>query len=214
MVASRSNSHPHLVTKGKNGAYHCDADCVNYRSMKLCSHVVAVAEVNGELSEFVETFSRKQQHPNYTRLALHGMPAGRGRKGQQSPRKRVRKEPLESSKAFQPLNPCSIVSSQSLSKVFQHHTPSTPGDLPILCAVHTRAFFPILCAKNTRAIFPVLCAIHTGQSSQSYVPSTPPSSGTNLYSSMPYYSYPQPLSTFFVTFISGNIRVCVGCHLQ
>lgn len=43
ILASRFNSRPHLVTNGKDGACHCNADCVNYWSMRSCSHVVAVA---------------------------------------------------------------------------------------------------------------------------------------------------------------------------
>ena len=78
MVASASGTRPHLVTKGKDQMYHCDNDCANYKSLKICSHTVAVAEVNGELKQFIEVFTNKRRRPNLTKLALHGMPAGRG----------------------------------------------------------------------------------------------------------------------------------------
>jgi len=75
MVASASGTRPHLVTKGIDQMYHCDA---NYKPLKICSHTVAVAEVNGELKQFIEVFTKKRRRPNLTKLALHGMPAGRG----------------------------------------------------------------------------------------------------------------------------------------
>ena len=64
--------------------------------MKICSHTVAAAEVNGELKQFIDNFTKKKRQPNLTKLALHGMPAGRGRKGGQPPRKRVHKETVDS----------------------------------------------------------------------------------------------------------------------
>jgi len=49
MVASQSGSRPNLVRKGKGGLYHCDRECVNFQTLKMCSHVVAVAHVNEDL---------------------------------------------------------------------------------------------------------------------------------------------------------------------
>ena len=115
MVASRTGLHPHFVTKGKDTMYHCDSECVNYQSLKICSHTVAVAELNGELGMFIELFTKKAKPPNITKLALHGMPSGRGRKGQQPPRKRVRKEPVESTVPFQPASVTSAPGSTSTS---------------------------------------------------------------------------------------------------
>ena len=45
MVTSYSGQRPHLVMSCKSGMYKCDSDCLNYKSMGLCSHVVAVAEL-------------------------------------------------------------------------------------------------------------------------------------------------------------------------
>ena len=46
-VQSASKTGFHLVTPGSNNKFNCD--CANYRSLGKCSHVVAVAEVNGKL---------------------------------------------------------------------------------------------------------------------------------------------------------------------
>ena len=49
--------------------------------MGICSHCVAVAHVNGELSEFVAAKGKQKKTPNVSRLLVTGMPRGRGRKG-------------------------------------------------------------------------------------------------------------------------------------
>ena len=51
MVLSRRGKRPHLVTCGKNGRYSCDSDCPNWKSLGICSHSVAVAQMNGTLQE-------------------------------------------------------------------------------------------------------------------------------------------------------------------
>lgn len=70
--------------------------------IKLCSHSVAVAYVNGELNQFMDVFTKKRRQPNLTKSALHGLPAGPGRKGGQPPKKRARKTTVDSTVPFQP----------------------------------------------------------------------------------------------------------------
>lgn len=65
MVASRTGLRPHLVTKGKDTMYQFDGECANYRSLKICSHTVAVAESNGELAAFVALFTKKAKPPKH-----------------------------------------------------------------------------------------------------------------------------------------------------
>ena len=50
MVLSYSGKNPHLVTAAKGGAFNCDSHCPNWKSLGLCAHTVAVAEVNKKLS--------------------------------------------------------------------------------------------------------------------------------------------------------------------
>ena len=47
MVASRSGRRPHLVTKTSSGKFSCDKECPNWKSIWVCSHCIAVAQVNG-----------------------------------------------------------------------------------------------------------------------------------------------------------------------
>jgi len=87
-VMSRSGQRPHLVLPCKSSQFKCDSDCVNFKSLGICSHSVAVAEINQQLLEFVACFSKSKRKPNFSEVAVHGMPAGRGRKESQAPRKR------------------------------------------------------------------------------------------------------------------------------
>lgn len=97
MVASQSGQRPHLVlpvAKAKGGSYKCDSDCLNYKSLGLCSHVVAVANLNGSLPQLISVFCKTKKRPDFTKLAVHGMPSGRGKKGTQAPRRRKKAEPV------------------------------------------------------------------------------------------------------------------------
>ena len=59
-VQSTSKTGFHLVTPGSNGKFNCD--CANYHSLNLCSHAVAVAEINGRLAQFVEWHRKLKNH--------------------------------------------------------------------------------------------------------------------------------------------------------
>lgn len=63
----------------------CDDNCLQWKSSQICSHVVAVSEKLGELSSFLKWFISTKQQPN---VAMHGLPAGSGRKGNVPKRKR------------------------------------------------------------------------------------------------------------------------------
>ena len=70
----------------------CDKECVHYRSIGICSHLVAVVEKQNCLTDFAKLFVKKKR--NHTRdFALTGMPGGRNQKGGIPPRKRKSKIP-------------------------------------------------------------------------------------------------------------------------
>ena len=81
MVTSKSNVTPHFVRCLSSGQYVCDNSCMQWKSSNLCSHVIAVAELNGELGVFLQWYKATNQQPNITSLAMINLPAGRGRKG-------------------------------------------------------------------------------------------------------------------------------------
>ena len=85
MVRSSSSTTPHLVKQGKGGNFVCD--CINYKSLRICSHTVAVAELNDSLIEFLSYLKKLKHAPNLTAMAISDMPKGKERKGSEPPRK-------------------------------------------------------------------------------------------------------------------------------
>ena len=94
MVASTSSNCPHLVsTPAKfTGQFKCDSKCPMFSTYKLCAHTIASAEVNGKLKEFSQWLIRQKCAPNYSKLALHGIPKGAGEKGGVPKNNRKRKQ--------------------------------------------------------------------------------------------------------------------------
>ncbi len=92
LVLSESSSVPHYVSvePGSGCTYKCDKSCLNFGAMQICSHVVAAAESNGELSAYISCFKKAKgrQPANMTRVAKRGLPAGAGRKGEKPAKKR------------------------------------------------------------------------------------------------------------------------------
>lgn len=56
------------------------------------SHTVAVAECNNSLNQHIIHFQKQHKKPNVTAVGLHDIPAGCGKKGGVTPRKRRKKE--------------------------------------------------------------------------------------------------------------------------
>ena len=54
-VASDTGDKPHNVSKTKKGNVACDDACLAWKSRRLCSHVLAVAEERNCLNEFLAT---------------------------------------------------------------------------------------------------------------------------------------------------------------
>ena len=73
--------------------FKCDGDSLNFKLLGMCSHSVAVAELNKQLKEFIATFTKSKRKANFSQLAMHGMPSGHENKGSQDPRKRRQSQP-------------------------------------------------------------------------------------------------------------------------
>lgn len=67
LVKSSSAEQPHLV-KAIGDHYKCDDRCQMFKGFSLCSHVVAVAQLNGELAAFLAEYSHKIA-PNLSAIA-------------------------------------------------------------------------------------------------------------------------------------------------
>lgn len=79
-IKSYSNKRPHYVRKSKCGGFLCDEQCLSFKSMKLCSHTVALAVKMDCTSKFVKWFQTMKRKPNFTALAESGKPATAGKK--------------------------------------------------------------------------------------------------------------------------------------
>ena len=90
MVTSRSGSFPNLVQITSPGQCICDKNCVQWMSSQICAHTLVSAEVNGELNLFLQWYNMNKPQPNISRLAMTGLPRGRGRKGGKPKRTRSR----------------------------------------------------------------------------------------------------------------------------
>ena len=96
LIKSSSSPQPHVVQTRSNNKclYICDSNCPMFDVFSICSHV-AVAEVNGDLSVFLQCI-QKGCKPNLTAIATQGLPCGSGRKGGVLKRKRKSTTPIES----------------------------------------------------------------------------------------------------------------------
>ena len=48
------------VVPCKGGQIKCDSDCLNYKSMGICLHSEAVAQVNNDLQQFINAFVKTE----------------------------------------------------------------------------------------------------------------------------------------------------------
>ena len=53
----------------------CDSQCEMFTANKICAHTIAMAEVNGKLSDFLTWFLKTLRRGNLTKLAGIDMPS-------------------------------------------------------------------------------------------------------------------------------------------
>ena len=192
-VISYSGNTPHMVTLKKNGQYVCDKSCANWNSLRICSHTVAVAELNSDLPQFVSWLIKAKKRPSLTKLVVTNMPDGRGKKGGKHVLKKKKAGPILSTTPV-----TALLSSPSTSQ--QLSGPSCPP--PLLQVTiqektsHKKAVYdPPITAPD------VVGNAHT-------VPSCPPP----LVHVTPQTSCTLQAEPFELSFITGNISVCYGCR--
>lgn len=79
MVRSSSSKRPHYVKVSKC-SFICDDQCLSYKSMKVCSHTVAIAIKQESIEKFVKWYRTLKHTPNFSALAEAGKPTTTGKK--------------------------------------------------------------------------------------------------------------------------------------
>ena len=198
MVESRSGKRPHLVVPGKSGQFKCDEECINFKSIGICSHTVAVAQMNNSLQQFIAWFAKAKKKPNFTKLATHDMPSGRGRKGSVPPRKRKKQE----------------AAADRTDRLSTDHVGSNSSTYNIQTATYSPYNYMYNSMTPSTSWSP---AYPDWSFDQSYV------SPSMFSPPLPHRPPPQPpypatppmaeeTSPFNLCFISGNIAKCAGCN--
>ena len=208
MVLSYSGKVPHMVTPNKSRSFCCDSSCVNWKSLGICSHTVAVAEVNGKLLQFL-SLCKKKKKPNLTSLLTTDLPKGSGRKGAVPPRKRKSKEPVSTHIGM------SINKSTSIDTSVPTCCPNTHAQTyPLMQSPDSSSvsvqFSPYTVAPQCN----VLQSPYIYGSAFSYnYPVTNPNWHTGYSSPFTFnpHNY-KPTVPFQLAFITGNISCCFGCR--
>ena len=217
MVKSSTGQRPHLVLPCIKGhSFKCDSDCLNYKSLGICSHCVVVAELNNQLDKFVASFTKSKRKLNFTEVAIHGMPAGRGRKGSQPPRKKKRSQPVServdrmsvtqsSNQNFPMVSTCMTPGSSDMipgsSNMTTRLSDMNPGSSYMTSGSSYMTSGPSYMSPGPSYMSP----------GPSYISLNPPymTPCHSTYSSLPSS---QPMAApFTLAKIVGNISKCTGC---
>lgn len=197
-VKSSSGRRPHLVMAKNKGQYCCDSDCGNHKSLGICSHSVAVAEIDGELKGFVDWFVKAKRRPNITNLVLTGMPMGRGRKGGVPPRKKKK--------------PVAATSRTPASSLLTSTSTSTSTNVSTSTIASTVAIAFAGTVTGTTSNADTTATVGATSSA---------AGGLSIPRQVCVPTYPPPLvhyspsstesdSPFELCFVTGNIKVCRG----
>ena len=79
----------HNVQPGKGGSMSCDHNCTNF-SLKICEHILAVAQVKGVLKEFLAWFKGRRK-----RATMMDMVEQSGQKPSSRKRSNAKRKPIE-----------------------------------------------------------------------------------------------------------------------
>ena len=201
MVVSYSSSVPHMVTKGQKGQYKCDSNCLNWTSSAICSHTLAVAQLNDDLILFLQWYNTSNNMPNITSLAMSGLPSGRGRKGGVGKRARDRQEKRTPELSVP-------------RPIFQSGFTDTSSSAATPTGAHCSAVTPTSTFQSSPSHSTNV--FHSSVVGQINLPSQLGRGPTVISASQnptqSTCSIQPNTNPFYVRFIQGNIRMCQGCR--
>ena len=224
MVKSKSGSAPHLV-KVSGSQYYCDDKCPHFKSLSFCSQVVAAAESNNDLADFLKWFQSKCRNSlNLMKMSKHGMPAGAGRKGGKIPKKKSTSTHVPTDENRVPLSATqSAANTGNSSGVINFAPVSSVTGVYNMCSPSYSFGSPISPSYDSPFGSPFGSPFALCQpSSHNFMPWMWPSSpystwpGSNqLFGSTSHELSQEPYAVeekFKVCFKAGNISVCSGCR--
>ena len=201
-VLSYRGRNPHLVVPRKGGAFACDGNCPNWKALNICAHSVAAAELCSKLPEFVAWFRKANKCPNLSKFAEATMPKGRGKKGNENPRKRKTSAATETI-IENPFTATIPMSPHESSPPLGYDTATIPMSL--------HGSSPPLGYDNPQ--LHATCSVPFAVSQTNTFQWPYPYPYGPVYGQMPspQQSYAPP-SPFTLCKISGNISICAGCR--
>jgi hypothetical protein len=189
MVLSYSGKVSHLVTPKKGGDFSCDSSCPSWKAMGICSHSVAVAEINKKMPQFLSVRKRKRS-VNVTNLLTTNMPKGRGRKGGAAPRSR--KPPLSVSGRIEMSIPSTSTSVITPSTVNSEQVPNAREEADLTTSFVAQQPTPVHYGNVQSCALPVCSSLqpfHQG-----------------VMQHMPHSQQSSPLTPFSLCFITGTLQ--------
>ena len=201
-VKSYSNKRPHYVRMAKCGGFICDEQCLSYKSMKICSHTVALCIKLNCVDKFVKWYRTMKCKPNLTALVDTGKASGAGKK---SARRGVsKKSSSEIKKVVANAEELNVQWEAGIQQQQQPRDdsfdPSVAGQSSVTPAYSTSSTTLIMRPSDVHSI--KIGGIHTR------VGSPPPLIPTPMLEPM---QRPHVDSPFWLTFIFGNVSRCNGC---
>ena len=226
---------PYFVECRKNGQVVCEPNCGIYKSSKVCVHAVVVACHTQKLELYVQWLAKQKEGTvSVSKLASIGIPTGSGKKGcrrkaSQKKSTKAMKDILDASTESHSyrVNPA-CCSSDPLP--FSSHSqtgtvgPSRTTGEPINSATVSSGRLPQQYPLSQQPMHPPPLL-----SDNSYARDgrPPPLSGVTQHVTLPYSPMvyapimmglphhqqvePSSTSTFWLTFVKGNISRCTGC---
>ena len=192
-VLSYRGSKPHLVTPKKTEVFACDSECPNWKALGICAHSVAVAEMSGKLSVFIERIKKRNKTPSISKFAEATMPKGRGRKGGETSRKR--KEP-------------SVIETRVQNSYVEGSQDAWPVTISQSNSIQMSPVYGP-CYYNSPA---PMMQPRWGYGHSPYAPGLASMHMTTPPNAPGLASMTTPPTPFTLCKISGNISVCAGCH--
>ena len=201
-VLSKSGTQPHAVTFNESYMYKCDDKCLHFKSLSVCSHSIASAEVNGDLVEFLNLYLRVRSTKgiNLFQASKHGMPAGAGCKGGKPKVKKRKSETALETIPFSltMVNPDRASSAKSSAGILSHSTTNHESSSWYSPSANFSSIY------NSKGVnYP---------EHLSWYSNYPSPFNSTFVQGQPNAVFPSPPTNFNLVVLHGNISTCYGCR--